>query len=241
MDMRFRLCTRRKITKSFTEPNAAFSVGLRHTFPRMNDLPAQRCPQRLSRIARGLFGSLLLTSLLCVQARGLSVIPPSFQKLVFSSDQIVRVEITDSHCQWDTTPSGQKVIHTYFECRVSQVLKGEAPTKLTLRFLGGQADGLRMVVHDMPQLERGAEYYLFVGQNGQAFCPLVGATHGGYRVQREAGTGLEHLSRLDGMPLRITSDVSRPLGAFSLETTELSGMSPESLAAAVRSEVANAH
>jgi len=241
MGMAFCLRRKSKITKSFTEPSAVFSVGFSHTSPRMNDLPAQRCPQRLSRIARGLFGSLLLASLLCVQAKALSVIPPSFQKLVSSSDQIVRVEITGSRCQWDETPSGQKVIHTYLACRVSQVLKGEAPATLTLRFLGGRADGLRMVVHDMPELENGAEYILFVGQNGQAFCPLVGANHGGYRIQREAATGQEHLSRLDGMPLRSTSDVARPLGAYSLGNPDLSGMSPENLAIAIRSEVANAH
>lgn len=201
----------------------------------MNALPASH-----RRLRTGL-GALALACLMAAQAWALTVIPPSFQTLVSSADQIVRVEVTGSHTQWDATPSGQRVIHTYLDCKVSQVLKGEAAATLSLRFLGGQVDGVRMLVHDMPVLETGAEYILFVGQNGQAFCPLVGVSHGGYRIQREAATGAEHLSRLDGLPLRSTQDVSRPLSESPSSPADLSGMSPEVLAAAIRAEVANAH
>jgi hypothetical protein len=207
----------------------------------MNDQPAPRRPYRASPLPKCLLGYLFLAGFLCLQARALSVIPPSFGKLVASSEQIIRVEITGSHTQWDETPSGQKVIHTYMDCHVSKVLKGASVESLSLRFLGGQVNGVSMVVHDMPALETGAEYILFVGQNGQAFCPLVGASHGGYLIKREAGTGAEHLTRLDGLPLRSTSDVSQPLGERSLDSSDLSGMSPESLATAIRSEVQNAH
>lgn len=206
----------------------------------MNDLPVHGRPTRRSVLLGRLLGTLLLSCLLGLEARALSVIPPSFRKLVAASEQIVRVEILGSRTQWDQTPSGEKVIHTYLDCRVDQVIKGEAPATLSLRFLGGKVDGVSMVVHDMPALETGVDYLLFIGQNGRAFCPLVAASHGGYRIQKDGATGAEHLLRLDGLPLRTSADVALPLTSLKAGAPDLSGMSPDTLAAAIRMEVDNA-
>lgn len=143
----------------------------------------------------------------------MSVVPPTFPQLVGRAEQIVQIQVTATHAQWDVAPNGQRVIHTYVECRVEHVLKGTAGADLELRFLGGDVGSDHLVVSDMPKLEVGGEYVVFVAQNQRAFCPLVNVMHGAYRVLRDTATGDARVARLDGNPLRTVDDVQMPFAA----------------------------
>ncbi len=165
----------------------------------------------------------------------MSVVPPTFSQLVNRAEQIVQIEVTAVHAQWDVAPNGQRVIHTYVDCRVEDVLKGAPTGELELRFLGGDVGGDHLFIADMPKLEIGGEYLVFVAQNKRAFCPLVNVMHGSYRVLRDPVTGESHVARQDGEPLRAVADVQRPWSAPP-RRADASGMRLSDFRAAIMGE-----
>jgi hypothetical protein len=162
---------------------------------------------------------LIVLIALCVMTSGLvptlhavTVRPPTFENLVTDADQILRVEVTSSSSRWDeAVTGGQKVLHTYVECRVLRTLKGPENPTVTLRFYGGRVGNTETRVADMPTLDVGGRYILFLRRNGHAFCPLLAATYGSFRVQTDPSTGVEQVLRGNGEPLRTAQDISRPL------------------------------
>jgi hypothetical protein len=157
-----------------------------------------------------LFSTLGLAALVLLsRASGsaMSVVPPTFAQLVAQAETVARVEITGQTSQWDTTPTGQKVIHTYVACNVIKQLKGVPQTTLSLRFLGGQVGNDAMEIPDMPKFVTGEHCIVFIAANGSAFCPLVGVMHGKYPLVADA-SGTEHVQRNNGAALRSTGEVS---------------------------------
>jgi hypothetical protein len=150
----------------------------------------------------------------------MSVIAPSFSKLVQNAEQIVRVEATAVTSRWDPVPQG-RVIHTYVRFQVLRTLKGDPRDSITLRLLGGQVGGDGMMIPGMPSFEVGSTYILFIAQNGRAFCPLVGIMHGSYRVVKDEATGTERVVRANGEPLQSVDDVIRPIEPSSRSTASV--------------------
>ncbi len=62
------------------------------------------------------------------------------------------------------------------------VYKGTVSGPISLKFLGGQADGMTLKVEGMPEFEAGKEYVLFVSAQKNVMCPLVGWTEGSLKV-----------------------------------------------------------
>jgi hypothetical protein len=153
----------------------------------------------------------LLAVVLSSPCRAMSVIPPSFSKLVHNADQIVRAQAVSASSRWDATSQGGRVIHTYVQFQVMATLKGAEQASVTLRFLGGQVGNDGMVIPDMPSFQIGSTYILFVAANGSAFCPLVGIQHGSYQVVADAATGTERIARSNGTPLKAAADVGLPI------------------------------
>jgi hypothetical protein len=112
------------------------------------------------------------------------------------------------------TPQGS-VIRTYVECRVLRTLKGPEGPTITLRFLGGRVGEEAMIIAEMPTLEEGVTYIVFLSENGRAFCPLVSAQHGLYPVVRDPATREEFVTRSNGQRLRAVDDVQTPIVAQS--------------------------
>lgn len=189
---------------------------------------------------RPIISSLLLAAAVGVApsaALALSVIPPSFSQLVAEAETIARVEVTGQTSQWDVSPTGQKVIHTYVACTVIKQLKGIPQTTLSLRFLGGQVGNDVMQVPDMPTFTVGEHCIVFVAANGSAFCPLVRVMHGKYPLAADAG-GTEHVSRSNGAALRSTAEVSA--SDETAGTPGEIGMKRDDFEAAVAAEVRHA-
>lgn len=166
----------------------------------------------------------------------MSVVPPTFPQLVGRAEQIVQVVVTATHAQWDVAPNGQRVIHTYVECRVEDVLKGTAGGELELRFLGGDVGPDHLVIADMPKLDVGGEYVVFIAQNQRAFCPLVNVMHGAYRVSRDPNTGEARVGRLNGEPLQTAQDVQLPFHARAMVLSGNAGMRWSDFRAAIVDE-----
>ena len=159
----------------------------------------------------GWFSLLLLVAMaMPVRTYALSVIPPTFGELVAGSTQVVRVKVSKVSSRWDATPYGP-VIRTYVECEMLRTLKGPAETTITLRFLGGKVGDESMTVVDMPTLEEGRSYILFVAENGLAMCPLVGVTHGAYPLVLDETTQVQYVARNNFQRLRAVDDVQVPI------------------------------
>ena len=140
---------------------------------------------------------------------------PDFNELVHGADRIVRGSVTRMR-SYRVQAEGRAIIRTEVTVQVHETLAGpSAGDELTLRLLGGQADGKFMRVEGMPAFEVGREFILFVAENGRRICPLVGWRHGQYRIELDASSGQRVVFRADGSALEGTSEVLNALGVRS--------------------------
>ena len=173
--------------------------------------------------------------------KALSVIPPSFPELVANAEQVVRIKVTKVSSRWDVSSQGP-VIRTYVECEPLRTLKGVVPAVLTLRFLGGRVGDEAMTVVDMPRLDEGQTYIVFLAQNGEAMCPLVSAGHGSYPIVTDTATQVQHVARSNFQRLRAVDDVETPVVTQAshpaLRAYSGPGLTREAFEAAIVQEVA---
>lgn len=159
------------------------------------------------------------TAALCMSALLLSVrpastttvIPPSFDELVSTAEVIFIGEVVDQRSMWETTPDGRSII-TVVTFDVTRVLKGRLGLRTELTFLGGTVGDLTEQVVDMPQFRVGDQDVLFVSSERYAASPLVGFSHGRFRIETDPTTRQRVVRSHDGKPLIIGLDASKPLG-----------------------------
>jgi hypothetical protein len=124
---------------------------------------------------------------------------------------------------------------TYVTFKVEDRFKGNVGATYSIRLLGGTVDGETMVVTDTPKFSVGDRDILFVENNGSQFVPLVGISHGRFRVQREQTTGRDVLMTNERAPL---SDVSH-LGKNQRAATAGGPLSVDEFKGAIRARLAN--
>ena len=206
------------------------------------DQPSSRFPPPMRRLPL----LLLLVLVLAPFAGATSVVPPTFPELVDEADAIYRGRVAAIQARRVALPAGQgDVIKTFVTFAIERVLKGAERSEITLEFLGGTVGDESLVVSGMPTFNLGAREIVFVQKNGVQFCPLVAVMHGRYRVQRDAGTGRDHMVRDNGAPLLSTSEVELPLTGLPAPVRTARAAVPltqaltaESFEADIRAEVA---
>jgi len=107
------------------------------------------------------------------------VVQRDFPELVALAEQIVVGTVTDVKQSAD--PSGAPA--TYVTFSDLTVLKGDVGDTLTLRFYGGEGDGVVVRIPEMPTFNLGERAVLFVAGNGRDVCPLVGVWQGRFNVR----------------------------------------------------------
>ena len=199
-----------------------------------------------SQAAGSLWGRVLfafLAGMLCTgRLFATTVIAPPFEELVNVSDYIVRATVKSVHSEYASP--GSKMIVTYVELDVKEVITGNPPSPLVLRMLGGQIGDKRMVVEGAPQFVVGDEDILFIRNNGKSISPLTAMMHGRYPIIHDKTTGRAFVERNNHAPLKSTAEVSAPMegrasAASSKATTatEAEALTPEQFAAAIRAAV----
>ena len=183
----------------------------------------------------------LLWALLGTPLAATTVIAPPFEELVNVSDYIVRSTVKSVHSEYASP--GSRVIVTYVELDVKEVITGKPPSPLVLRMLGGQIGDKRMVVEGAPEFMVGDEDILFIHGNGKYFNPLTALMHGRYPVIHDRKTGRAFVERNDHVPLTDTAQVNQPMGAHAAGAgvakplTEANALTPDEFAAKIRAAV----
>jgi hypothetical protein len=179
--------------------------------------------------------SLIACTLFALSAAwGTTVVPPTFEELVSQAQVIFQGAVTDVRSEW-AGAGAQRHIVTYVAFRVEEGFKGNVGATYSIRLLGGTVDGETMEVTDTPKFNVGDRDILFVENNGSQFVPLVGISHGRFRLQREQTRGRDVVMTNDRAPL---SDVSQ-LGRNERAATAGRPLSIDEFKGALRTKLAN--
>jgi hypothetical protein len=112
---------------------------------------------------RNLHGAAVLAGLglaaLVGVARASSVESLPDDELVRRARIIVHADVTSVRAEWD---DAHKRIFTLVDLAPRETLKGDVAPIVTMKLIGGQRDGLTMIVHGMPQFHEGEEVVVFL-------------------------------------------------------------------------------
>jgi hypothetical protein len=141
-----------------------------------------------------------------------TVIAPSFERLVGTSDYIVRATVKAITTDWRDNPDkpGERFIGSRVELTVLEVIKGTPPSPLVLDLVGGRVGDDVLTIEGAPRFEVGQESVLFIKGNGRQIIPLVGMMHGRYIVRRDQRTKKDEILRNSGQPLFNEQEVTLP-------------------------------
>ncbi len=115
--------------------------------------------------------------------------PMSDADLVREAGFIVHGRVTGAVSRWN---EGQSQIFTFVDIAVDNQLKGESLGKVvSLRLLGGYADGIGMAIAGAPAFQAGEEVVVLMEGNPHAILPVVGMSHGKFTVLTDAETGVK--------------------------------------------------
>lgn len=123
----------------------------------------------------------LFTSLL---ATATTVIPASVEKITAKSTDVVHARAIDSQSRWN--PARTR-IYTYTRFEVRRTLKGTAPNVITVKQMGGSADGYTQRVSGVQYWQPGEEAVLFLrpSSDRDGTLSITGVMQGSFRLKRQ--------------------------------------------------------
>ncbi len=95
------------------------------------------------------------------------------------SAAVALVEVGEIETHWASGPDGGIERHALVE--VQQVIKGAAPKGATIVLPGGEIENLRHWVEDVPELEVGARYVVFLNKLAEGY-EVIGGEAGAIQV-----------------------------------------------------------
>jgi hypothetical protein len=149
----------------------------------------------------------LATSLAIVAnpaARATTMVSLSMDQLTQAASDIVRAHVVDQASGWNAAHSQIVTITTF---AVSATLKGNAPSTVQVRQLGGKAGNITVSVPGDISFRPQREYILFLEPAGGSHYNVVGMAQGAYPVYQDA---ISHDERVVLPPGR--SQVQRAMG-----------------------------
>ncbi len=150
--------------------------------------------------------------------------PIGFESQVQDSDAIIYGRVISQSSKIVPSAKGD-VIMTLTKVESLETFSGSTAKVVELSSLGGTVNGVTMAVDGMPKLQPGEEYVLFVKDNGDTVCPILGWSQGACQVSSEPD-GMSFLS----IPTLLTSEAQKALTAILEETKKAAG--PTSIAVA---------
>ena len=124
-------------------------------------------------------------------------------EMAVRADQIFTGEVVGIASQVNARRNG---IFTFVTIEVDEYLKGGRHGVLTLRFLGGEAEGYRLTVPGSPEFHLGEEVLVFTDGGAGRVPTVLGMAAGKFRLGRDPATGERLLERsLRGLNLEDSS------------------------------------
>lgn len=120
-------------------------------------------------------------------ASATSLAPITLDEQIASAARIFRGQVVESRAVEESAGGGRRIV-TIVRFVPLTVYKGEVPSPIELRFLGGRVGDTEMRVDGMPEFEIGHEYVLFVSDEENLACPVIGWTWGSLPVDPASGT-----------------------------------------------------
>ena len=142
-------------------------------------------------------------ALIAVAARATTLARLSFRELAARADTIVHARCLASESRFE---SGE--IWTFSQFEVFSAPKGLVPGLVTVRTLGGRANGLVSVVEDAPRFTLGEEVYLFLVPSRAAGFQVLGWAQGTFRIRRDPRTGRDTVTQ-DSAALAVFDPATR--------------------------------
>jgi hypothetical protein len=133
-----------------------------------------------------LFLALLLIS---PSSRATSFFVPPFADFTRDAENIVRGRIHQPHAEIEIGSDGQRLIYTYAEVEVIEVLKGGiTKPSIPIRKLGGTKDGITLEIPGSPDLDDESESVLFLGKEQENhFFEFKGLELGQFGLEEKNG------------------------------------------------------
>jgi len=150
--------------------------------------------------------SLALAAGAAAPASASSILPQTLPELVARSRTVFVGETIGVESRWADV-GADRVIVTRVTFKVDRVLKGRLGGQTVLEFLGGTVGEDRLAVAGMPKFRVGDRDVLFVDDGGRPMCPVVGMTHGRFRVLEDPQTGRRSMARSGFEPLAAVGDI----------------------------------
>lgn len=129
-------------------------------------------------------------ALAAVVANSTTLARMSFDELAQKSTAVARLRCIGSESHWD---GGELWTETRFE--VVERNKGLLGASVTVRMLGGRADGFTSLVDGVPAFRAGEEVYLFLWGKPWESYRVLGWGQGTFRIIRDARTGIEKITQ----------------------------------------------
>ena len=148
-------------------------------------------------LGRGVPGLLALALAGMLEASTVRFLP--LDQMALRADQIFTGEVVGVASQVNARRTG---IFTFVTIEVDEYLKGGRRGVLTLRFLGGEAEGYRLTVPGSPEFHLGEEVLVFSDGGAGRIPTVLGMAAGKFTLQRDPVTGERLLERsLEGLTL----------------------------------------
>ena len=152
-------------------------------------------------LGRGVTGLLALALAGMLEASTVRFLP--LDQMAVRADQIFTGEVVGVASQLNARRDG---IFTFVTIEVDEYLKGGRRAVLTLRFLGGEAEGYRLTVPGSPEFHLGEEVLVFTDGAAGRIPTVLGMAAGKFRLGRDPSTGERLLERsLRGLNLEDSS------------------------------------
>jgi hypothetical protein len=166
-------------------------------------------------------------ALIAVVANATTLARLSFLELTAHADAIVRARCLSSESRFENAE-----IWTFSQFEVLGAPKGLVPGLITVRTLGGRANGLVSVVEDAPRFAPGEEVYLFLVPSRAAGFQVLGWAQGTFRIRRDPRTGREAVTQ-DSAALAVFDPATRTFRRDGIRNLSL-GKFEERLRAGLR-------
>jgi hypothetical protein len=128
--------------------------------------------------------------LLAIAANATTLSRMRFEELAGQATAVARLRCLGVQSRWE---NGEIWTETRFE--TLELNKGQLPSVVSVRMLGGSIGNLHSRIEGVPAFRPGEEAYIFLwGHEGEPFR-VLGWSQGAFRIRRDAKTGIETVTQ----------------------------------------------